>query len=72
MATIASNVTIPPSRNTYTGDATRGDPYEGELFTWLLDLMTPWKSDAEREQQWIAKRAMLQAVNFTALVGPNR
>lgn len=65
VATIG-NVSLPPSRNTYSGEATPGDPYEGELFTWLLDLKAEWSSNDEREMPWVAKRAMLVAVNYTA------
>ena len=45
--------------------------YEGELFTWFLDLMTVWESEEERDLMWIEKRAMLQAVNYTTEAGRN-
>ena len=32
------------------------DPYEGELFTVILDLFSNWSSDAERDQMWTVKK----------------
>ncbi len=42
---------------------------QGELFTWILDLFGVWESDSDREELWITKRALLQAVNYTLLSG---
>jgi len=45
------------------------DPYEGELFAFLMDLYAPWTNISEREDIWIYKRAMLQSVNYTTPSG---
>ncbi len=63
VATIA-NTSLPPSQNHYSqncvGVCCLDDPYEGELFAWLMDLYAPWKafnySHHERDQIWIRKR----------------
>jgi hypothetical protein len=43
------------------------DPYEGELFTLILDLFSNWSSDAERNQMWTVKKdaGRLVAVEYT-------
>jgi hypothetical protein len=45
--------------------------HSGELFTWFMDLYCTWDSPAEREEPWMAKRAMLKAVNYTTSTGRN-
>lgn len=46
------------------------DPYEGETLTVLLDLFGSWSSEAERDQLWVVKRPLLQAVNYTVPGAP--
>ena len=60
----------PVSQNTYSsvGGGLLNDPYEGELFTFMLDLLTTWSDPKEREQLWDVKRPQLVAVNYT--MGP--
>lgn len=65
---VIDDPTLPPSQGSYQGDAGPGDPYEGEMFTWLMDLKSVWQNDTEREYMWIAKRPNLAAVNFTSTV----
>ena len=65
---VIDDPTLPPSQGSYQGDADPGDPYEGEMFTWLMDLKSVWHNDTEREYMWIAKRPNLAAVNFTSTV----
>eukprot|EP00042_Codosiga_hollandica_P019315 m.59418 g.59418 ORF g.59418 m.59418 type:complete len:517 (-) comp49239_c0_seq4:61-1611(-) len=65
------DVNVVPHPGNYFGQSDPGDPYEGELFTWFLDLMTEWQNPEERELMWIGKRSMLQAVNYTTHSGEN-
>jgi len=69
VAAVASirNVSLPPSANAYnrSGGGALADPYEGELFTVLLDLFAPL-SAGERAQLWAAKRARLQPVAYAS------
>lgn len=65
------NVTSKPTTNNYWNDSPHyllDDPYEGELFAFLLDLYGDWKTagynDGEREKIWIRKRAKLQQATF--------
>ena len=58
--------TVPPAEGAYSGDGGAGDPYEGEMFTWLMDFKSTWSNATEREEMWLAKRANLAAVNFTS------
>lgn len=65
------NSSATPTTDNYYGPANPGDPYEGELFVWFLDLFANWTSDAERDQLWIAKRPALVPVNYTTQNGTN-
>mmetsp|Transcript_19047 Transcript_19047/g.21211 ORF Transcript_19047/g.21211 Transcript_19047/m.21211 type:complete len:519 (+) Transcript_19047:48-1604(+) len=40
------------------------DPYEGEMFTFFMDLFSPWKNESERELLWIVKRPLLVSVDY--------
>ena len=40
------------------------DPYEGELFAWMMYLMAPWSDEKERELIWINKRPKLESVSY--------
>lgn len=40
------------------------DPYEGELFTYFIQLFSKL-SDAEKSKLWVAKRAKLVSVEYT-------
>eukprot|EP00981_Chlorochromonas_danica_P007263 scaffold1623_cov165-Ochromonas_danica.AAC.15 len=55
----------PTPSNYFQGDGYLNDPYEGETLTQLLYLFSSWESDAEREELWVQKRALFQAVNYT-------
>jgi len=60
------NQSWPVANNTYTGaNGFLNDPYEGELFTDFVYLFSTDLNATEKEQIWINKRAMLQAVNLT-------
>jgi hypothetical protein len=45
------------------------DPYEGELFTFFLDLYGQWENDTERELLWMNKRNKLQSVDYSTPFG---
>lgn len=64
------DIYAPPTPANYQpdGEPTPGmldDPYEGELFTFLIDLFGTWASAADREVLWSVKAPLLQAVNFS-------
>ncbi|CAK63157.1 unnamed protein product (macronuclear) [Paramecium tetraurelia] len=40
------------------------DPYEGELFAWMMYFYAPWKDQTEREKIWVAKKSKLQVVDY--------
>ena len=62
-------------QNTYTNRQTNcdqptsvcylDDPYEGELFTFMLYFYSPWNDSQEREKLWSVKSAKLQSAEFT-------
>ncbi len=54
----STSVATPRARASHTAAA----QYEGELFTWVLDLFAEWDTPAERESLWAVKRHMLQSV----------
>lgn len=64
-ATSISDIRKSVDENTYTNrisDCTNfdvpcylDDPYEGELFAWMMYLMAPWADSKERDNIWIAK-----------------
>jgi hypothetical protein len=64
--TVMSNQSLPVELNTYTsaGACMIDDPYEGELFTNMLYLLSDLP-EAEKDLLWVRKRAMLKAVNLT-------
>lgn len=35
------------------------DPYEGELFAFMMYFFAPWEDPNEREKMWIAKQDKL-------------
>lgn len=57
----------PVSENNYTtvGGGFLDDPYEGEMFTDMLYLLSDDLSQEDKEQLWVEKRRMLQAVNLS-------
>jgi len=63
---------LPVSENFYTesGSGYLDDPYEGELFAFLLDLFGTWANETDREMIWNYKRPNLQSVNFQTPAGP--
>ncbi|KAA0150801.1 hypothetical protein FNF31_06949 [Cafeteria roenbergensis] len=61
--TTIANVSLPPGQSPVSGSGRLDDPYEGELFTWVLDLLTGLDA-AEREDLWLAKRPQLAAVPY--------
>mmetsp|Transcript_59033 Transcript_59033/g.68290 ORF Transcript_59033/g.68290 Transcript_59033/m.68290 type:complete len:472 (-) Transcript_59033:131-1546(-) len=59
------NQSWPVSNNTYTGAASYlNDPYEGELFTVMVYLLSPDLNATEKELLWVQKRAMLQRTDL--------
>lgn len=66
--TALSNQSLPVEQNTYSADGGStcmlNDPYEGELFTVLVDLLTDLPQ-AEKKMMWVQKRPKLQSVNLT-------
>lgn len=46
-------------------DGYLNDPYEGETLTVLLDLFGKWKNEEERNQLWVKKQNLFEAVNYT-------
>lgn len=44
------------------------DPYEGELFVWIMDLYGHWDKPDEKEKIWDVKQKKLEAVNYTSPV----
>jgi hypothetical protein len=50
------------------------DPYEGETFTWFMDLYGDWSfaanATAEKEKVWINKREFLRTNEFQTPQGP--
>uniref|UniRef100_A0A914UV20 Endo-beta-1,2-glucanase SGL domain-containing protein n=1 Tax=Plectus sambesii TaxID=2011161 RepID=A0A914UV20_9BILA len=66
---------MPTSDNYYRtpgDDCNLDDPYEGETFTFFVDLYSDWSPypASDRDLLWVNKRTKLQAVNFNSLVGP--
>jgi len=45
------------------------DPYEGELFSFFMDLFSTWPNATEREKVWVYKRQLLQSVDFHSKSG---
>jgi len=66
---IIKNVTSPPHPNNYETPNPCGhpcyldDPYEGELFVWLLEFFGGI-SQSEADKIWIKKRKRLESVNY--------
>lgn len=62
-----ANETWPVGNNTYSGDSSGclDDPYEGELFTFMLELLAPEWTNNDTAALWRRKRHMLQAVNLS-------
>lgn len=44
------------------------DPYEGEMFVWVMDLYGTWSDPEEREKIWNRKKTKLQAVDYVSPV----
>jgi len=66
-----TNVSLPPSapgQFTPDGGGTLDDPYEGELFTWALDLFGGLNA-TQRLALWRAKRPLLRAVTYRRPAG---
>ncbi|EGD75802.1 hypothetical protein PTSG_07920 [Salpingoeca rosetta] len=64
------DVTTVPTRSNYRGSGDYGDPFEGELFTWVLYWHAPWsKLNLSRDDLFLHKHSSLQAVNFTTSTG---
>lgn len=40
------------------------DPYEGELFAFMMYFFAPWENQTEAEKMWDVKRGKLKAVNY--------
>ena len=61
------NTSLPPNdpNQLYSGGSRAGDPFEGELFQFLLDLKSSWNSDNERDEIWNAALNNLHSVNFS-------
>lgn len=62
-----ADVTKSPESNTYTNndDYYLNDPYEGELFTWIITLLAKDQfSQKEIDFIWQDKRKMLQPANL--------
>jgi len=71
--TVIANMSAPPSPGNYYGPPQVGyldDPYEGELFTFFVDLYSMAHDPAEREKMWVYKRELLQAVKYHTPSGP--
>lgn len=57
--------------NYYSADLSYlDDPYEGELFSFMMDMFGNWPTPTEREKVWEYKRALLQSVEFQSPEGP--
>lgn len=68
------DVKLPVEQNQYTNRMTDcsnfnvpcylDDPYEGEMFAWMMYLMAPWENEDEREKIWVAKRGKLVSISY--------
>lgn len=65
------NITGPCEESNYytTANGYLDDPYEGELFTFFMDLFSTWPTPDEREKVWEYKRALLQRSEFQSPSG---
>lgn len=76
VSTIRSATAVPSEANygmdcdPSTSNCYLDDPYEGELFAVFMDLYSQWPNSTDRESVWIAKRAMLQNVEYLSDDGP--
>lgn len=60
---------LPVAQNTYSNNNTNcdapgavcylDDPYEGEMFAFMMYFFSDWPSQDEREKMWPVKRAKL-------------
>eukprot|EP01102_Stenamoeba_stenopodia_P001672 TRINITY_DN11510_c0_g1_i1.p1 TRINITY_DN11510_c0_g1~~TRINITY_DN11510_c0_g1_i1.p1 ORF type:complete len:553 (+),score=122.93 TRINITY_DN11510_c0_g1_i1:63-1661(+) len=55
-----------PTPDNYKSDGAGylDDPYEGELFAFLMDMYGTWANESERDLIWIVKNALLQPVVY--------
>jgi hypothetical protein len=63
-----SNVSADPSNNVYTRQGGFVTPYEGELYTWVVDMFGGLNA-SQRLSMWEAKRASLVSVPYAAPPG---
>ncbi len=40
------------------------DPYEGEMFAFMMHFFAPWEDQTERNKIWVQKRAKLVSVDY--------
>lgn len=69
---VIHNVYAQPTPSNYANGGINyflDDPYEGEMFVWMMDLYAPWQNPAEREKIWDRKKAKLEAVELTTKDG---
>ena len=72
--TAITNIKLPMNQNTYSlekgvtcdffHNCYLDDPYEGELFAFMMYLFAPWSDPNEKELMWVAKREKLQPIDF--------
>jgi hypothetical protein len=68
------NVSLPMDQNTYKlrdgavctfdNNCYLDDPYEGELFAFMMYFFAPWTDQNEREKMWAVKAEKLQSVEY--------
>eukprot|EP01084_Bolivina_argentea_P140791 247449_1 len=64
---IIGNVSLSPTdpNQKYTGGSRGGDPFEGELFQWLVDLKSNWNISENPNDIWTAALPHLHIINYT-------
>jgi len=50
---------------TFDNNCYLDDPYEGELFAFMMYFFAPWTNQTERELMWTVKAAKLKSVDYT-------